>query len=322
MKKKGIENAGIDVSKNELVVADTASKSKVRQFDNTETGIGKLVEDLQRLQPKRIIVEATGGYERPVVAALAEKQLPVIVINPRQARDFAKASGQLAKTDAIDAKILAEFGMRIEPDVRPLPDATAVELAGLVARRRQLLVMRTAEKNRLHTAAAAAVRGSIRTVIETLDAQLEDVDQKLTSILENSPAWREKDNLLRSIPGIGPAVSRTLLADLPELGTLSRGEVAALAGLAPLNCDSGKSRGQRHVWGGRATVRTALFMASLSAVRFNPSLKAFYERLVGSGKAKKKALIATARKLVVMANAILKSGKPWKEGPEALPQAD
>jgi len=243
--------------------------------------------------------------------------LPVVVINPRQARDFAKATGQLAKTDAIDAAILAQFAEVVRPPVRPLPDAQTQELAALIARRRQLIEMRTAESNRLGSA-AKRVRPGIAAHLRWLDTQVARVDQDLTQAIRQSPVWRARDDLLQSTPGVGPVVTTTLLAELPELGTLTGKQIAALVGVAPLNRDSGLVRGTRTVWGGRASVRAALYMSALVAVRHNPVIKAFYLRLRAAGKAPKVALIACMRKLLTILNAMLKHQTPWRYEPAQL----
>jgi transposase len=261
-----------------------------------------------------IVLEATGGLEGALTGALVAAGLPVVVINPRQARDFAKATGQLAKTDAIDAAILAQFAEVVRPPVRPLPDAQTQELAALIARRRQLIEMRTAESNRLGSA-AQRVRPGIAAHLRWLDTQVARVDQDLTQAIRQSPVWRARDDLLQSTPGVGPVVTTTLLAELPELGTLNGKQIAALVGVAPLNRDSGLVRGTRTVWGGRASVRAALYMSALVAVRHNPVIKAFYLRLRAAGKAPKVALIACMRKLLTILNAMLKHQTPWRYEP-------
>jgi transposase len=302
---------GIDVAKARLDV-------HVRPLDqafavaNDPQGFTDLVARLLPLQPLLIVLEATAGLEQAAAATLATAGLPVVVVNPRYTRDFARAMGRLAKTDALDAQILAEFAERVRPPVRPLPDETARELEALLLRRRQLLEMRVAEENRLQATRTAKVRASLEAHITWLSEQLEQVDQELTRAIESSPVWRVKDELLQSIKGIGPTVSRTLLAELPELGTLSRQQIAALAGLAPINRDSGQRRGQRSIGGGRAEVRTALYMAALSARQYNPALRAFAQRLRDAGKAAKVCLIAVARKLLTIANAVVRDGRPWE----------
>jgi transposase len=282
---------------------------------NDPAGHDELVARLRALAPELIVLEATGGYEHAAAAALAAAGLPVAVVNPRQARDFAKALGLLAKTDALDAAALALFAERVRPAPRPLPDAAARAFEALLGRRRQLLDMRAAEHNRLGGPGPAAVRASLQAHVDWLSRQLDKVDKELSAAVEASPVWRAKDELLRSIKGVGPALSRTLLAALPELGTLTRQQVAALAGLAPLNRDSGTRRGQRCIGGGRAEVRALLSMAALSAARYNPALRAFSERLRRAGKAAKVRLVAVARKLLVIANAVLRDGRPWEPAP-------
>ena len=301
---------GIDVAKAHLDLADRAGAAV--RLDHDDVGIAAIVERLAAGPPSLIVIEATGGLETPLVAALAAAGLPVAVVNPRQVRDFARATGRLAKTDAIDAAVLAHFAEAIRPEARPVPDEQARALAALLARRRQLVEMRVAERNRLHTAATAAVRADIEAHIAYLSRQVDQHDRRLGEAIAASPVWRVKDELLRGIPGIGPVASRTLLAALPELGTLGRGKIAALVGLAPMNRDSGTLRGHRMVVGGRAEVRTALYMAALAAARYNPTLKAFYARLRAAGKPGKLALTAVARKLLVIADAILRSGRPWQ----------
>ncbi len=277
---------------------------------NDEAGIAALVARLQPLGPALIVCEATGGFERPAIAALAAAGLPVVVANPRQVRDFARATGQLAKTDVLDAGILALFAERVRPTPRALPDAAAQLLDAVLTRRRQLLEMLTAEKNRLGFAPKPLHRG-IRAHIRWLERQLDDVTKELADLIEASPVWRAKDDLLQSVPGVGPIVSYTLLGELPELGTLSHKQIAALVGVAPLARDSGTLRGKRLVWGGRASVRTALFMAALCGRRWNPTLKAFYDRLKAAGKPTKVALIACARKLLTLLNAMMRDNSRW-----------
>ena len=301
--------AGLDVGKDHLDLHVRPDGAAAR-FANDEPGIAAAVARLAAAGPGRIVVEATGGYEAPVVAALAAAGLPVVVVNPRQARDFARATGRLAKTDAIDAAALAAFAEAIRPPVRPLPDADAQALAALVARRRQLVEMRTAEQNRLGLAAPGVARG-IRDHIAWLDRQLDRVSRELAAAVEASPVWRAKDDLLQSAPGVGPVVSRTLLAELPELGTVSGRRIAALVGVAPVADDSGRRRGQRSIAGGRAGARSGLYMACLSAVRYNPVLRALYARLRAAGKPAKVALVAAMRKLVVILNAMLRDRRPW-----------
>jgi transposase len=263
-----------------------------------------------------LVVEATGGLERRIVRALAAAELPVIVVNPRQVRDFAKATGRLAKTDKIDAEVLAHFGEAVRPARRTLPAPASEELRALIARRRQITEMLTAETNRL-THSAKAVRKRIVAHIRWLEAELDRVDSELDQSIQQSPIWREQEDLLKSVPGIGPVISRTLLAELPELGELNRKQIAALVGVAPLNWDSGMMRGRRAIWGGRATVRAALYMAALVASRCNPKIREFHRRLRAGGKASKVALVACMRKLLTILNAMIKHRTRWSVIAEA-----
>lgn len=300
---------GIDVAKAWLDVADT-NQERGWRVANDGDGIAALVADLAARVPRLVVLEATGGHERAVTAALTVAGIAVAVVNPRQVRDFAKATGQLAKSDALDARILALFAQRVQPPARPLPDPVAQELAALLARRRQVLEMRTAEQNR-RPRLPARLRPALDAHLVWLSQQLAELDRELDQTLRASPVWREKEDLLRSIPGIGPVVARTLLGELPELGTCDRWEAAALAGVAPLNADSGTRRGKRCTWGGRGTVRAALYMAAISASRHDPVIRPYYRRLRGQGKPVKVALVACMRKLLTMANAILRDGVPW-----------
>lgn len=301
---------GIDVAKAQLDIAlrPTGERWAV---PNEDASITALVTQLEAVHPTLIVLEATGGFQRAVVAALAAAGLPVVVANPRQTRDFAKATGQLAKTDALDARALAHFAEAVRPTPRPLPTAQEAELRALLARRRQLVAMRTAEINRLGSA-PPSLHADLQAHIAWLDARLAALDDTLDTTLRASPVWRERETLYRSVPGIGPVSARTLLLDLPELGTLSRQRIAALAGVAPFNCDSGTMRGRRAIWGGRAPLRATLYMATLVAVRHNPVLKACYERLLAAGKAKKVALVACMRKLLTILNAMVKHQTPWQ----------
>jgi transposase len=305
---------GIDISKAKLDVAVHPSGERW-QVDNNAAGVASLAERLRTYTPERIVLEATGGYESVVAAALASEQLPVVVVNPRQVRDFARATGQLAKTDQLDAHVLAHFAAAIQPEVRPLPDATTRTLSALVARRRQLQDMLIAEQNRLMTAAVQdashALREQLGEHIDWLRRQIQDLDNELNQQIRSSPVWREREDLLRSIPGIGPIVSATLLSQLPELGQLDRKAIAKLVGVAPLSRDSGTLRGKRTIWGGRAAVRSVLYMAALVASRHNPRIRTFYQRLVAAGKARKLALVACMRKLLLLCNAILRNHTPW-----------
>jgi transposase len=300
---------GIDVAKAQLDIAlrPTGDRWAVT---NDEPGITALVTRLQEVAPQLIVLEATGGYQRAVVAALAAAALPIVVVNPRQVRDFAKATGQLAKTDALDARAVAHFAEAVRPTPRPLPDVQTEELRALLARRRQLIAMRTAEQNRLENT-SARLHADIGAHIAWLDQRVATLDDDLDTTLRASPVWRERETLYRSVPGIGPVCARTLVLDLPELGTLSRQRIAALVGVAPFNRDSGTLRGTRTTWGGRAHVRATLYMSTLVAVRYNPVLKTFYQRLCRAGKAKKVALTACMRKLLTILNAMAKHQKPW-----------
>jgi len=300
---------GIDVSKDALEVA-VRPGGKRWSARNDSSGLDSLVAALQEVQPQAIVMEATGGYEVPVAAILGAAKLPVAVVNPRQVRDFARATGTLAKTDGIDAQVLAHFAEAVRPVCRPLPDAQQQELEALLARRRQLVAMVTMEKNRLRSV-LAKVRPRLEAHIDWLEKELAEGDGELREFLQRSPLGREKDKLLQSTPGVGPVLSLTLLANLPELGTLDRHQVAALVGVAPFARDSGLLRGRRAIWGGRAPVRAALYMATLSAVRHNPVLRAFYQRLLAAGKAKKVALVACMHKLLTILNAMLKHRTPW-----------
>lgn len=300
---------GIDVSKARLDVA-VGSGNELYGVDNDARGAAELVSRLRKLCPELIVLEASGGLETVLVGELAAAQLPVAVVNPRQVRDFARANGQLAKTDALDAKVLALFAERMRPPLRALPDEQTRQLQAMVTRRRELVEMLTAERNRLSSVPAELHR-EIRAHIRWLEARLKDRDRDLDRTLRNSPLWREREDLLRSVPGVGPVLCATLLAGLPELGRLNRREVAALVGVAPLNHDSGTMRGRRTVWGGRAHLRAALYMGTLVGVRYNPVLRALYRRLLERGKAKKVALVACMRKLITILNAMLKHRTSW-----------
>jgi transposase len=302
---------GIDVSKAHLDSAIRPGTRTAARDPNDLAGITALVSRLRPLAPTLVVVEATGGLELPLVAALQVAKIPVAAINPRQARDFAKASGKLAKTDRIDAEVLAHFAEAIRPEARPLPSAEVQALDALLSRRQQLLEMRVMETNRLGSCADPTVRAGLERHLAWLGAEVADADLRLAEAVKASPAWREKDELLRSIPGLGPVSSLTLLAALPELGALDGGKLSALVGLAPFADDSGTRRGGRHVRGGRAVVRRVLYLAALSAVRHNPALKAFRDRLSARGKKPKVILTAVARKLLVIANAVIRTGLPW-----------
>lgn len=299
---------GIDVSAAWLDVAVHRQSWRVA---NTAEGVSRLLERLQELQPERVVLEPTGGYELPLLRALVGAGLPAALVNPRQVRDFARSTGRLAKTDSIDAIILSQFGQAVRPPVRSLADANSEKLKGLEARRRQLVEMVTSEKNRLRTAPEDIAR-EIREHIRWLERRLEEIDRQIAELLRASTHWREKDELLRSAPGVGPVLATNLLANLPELGTLNRRQIAALVGVAPFNRDSGAFRGRRVVWGGRSQVRAALYMAALVASRFNPVISVFYRRLCLAGKPKKVALTACMRKLLTILNSMLRYGRPWR----------
>jgi transposase len=301
---------GIDVSKAHLDAAIRPGSPVPRQA-NDPAGIAALVARLKPPAPAPVVVEATGGLELPLVAALQGAAIPVAAINPRQARDFAKATGRLAKTDAIDAEALAHFAAAVRPEPRPLASAEVRALDALLSRRQQLLEMPVMESNRLGTCHDPAVRAGLERHLAWLKAETADAERLLSEAIQASPAWREKDRLLRSIPGLGPLCSATLLAALPELGALGGGEVAALVGLAPFADDSGTHRGARHVRGGRSAVRRILDLAALSAVRFNPAMRVFRDRLAARGKRAKVILTAVARTLLVIANAVIRTGHPW-----------
>ena len=305
--------AGIDVAKDRLDLALRPSGT-VRTVACDAAGISGLVSELQSLGPSAVVLESTGGLELPLAGALAAASLPVVVVNPRQVRDFARATGRLAKTDALDARVLAHFAEAVRPAVRPLPDSDTQELHSLTARRTQVVEMLVAEKNRLGRA-SRAVAPRIRAHIQWLEQELDELDQGLQQMLRRSPVWREQDDLLRSVPGVGPQLSVALLADLPELGSLGRRQIAALVGVAPMNRDSGNMRGRRSVSGGRARVRAVLYMGALVAARHNPVIRSFYQRLLAAGKPKKLALTACMRKLLTILNSMVKTGQHWNPHP-------
>lgn len=300
---------GIDVSKACLDGASNPRQGRWR-FANDAAGIEALVAHVCRLRPVLVVLEATGGYERAVVSALAAAELPLVVANPREVREYARATKRLAKTDALDAEVLADFGEACKPPVRALPEGTVRELQARLLRRRQLTEMLTAERNR-RSQTPGSLRGRVEAHMAWLQQELDELDQDLDELIRCSPVWREQEQLLRSVPGVGPVVSRALLGGLPELGRLNRQQIAGLVGVAPLNRDSGSYRGRRSCWGGRAHVRSALYMAALVASRFNPVIRTFYHRLREAGKPPKVALTACARKLLVIMNSMLKTGQPW-----------
>ncbi len=301
---------GIDVAKDRLDVAVRPS-GEIFMAERTAAGIEHLIARLLQLAPKIVALEATGGYETIAAAAFASAGLPVVVVNPAQIRAFAKAIGQRAKTDPIDAAVIARFAEATKPDVRPLPDEETRLLADLVARRRQIVEMIGAERQREKRATAKSLKKSIARLVKALEKELSSADTDIGDAMRASPVWREKEDLLASVPGVGPAIARTLIAELPELGRLNRKEIAALAGLAPFTRQSGQWRGKSFIGGGRTSVRTALFMGAMVAKKHNPVLKVFFERLVAAGKPKMVALIAVARKLLIILNAILRDQKPW-----------
>jgi len=302
---------GIDIAKHYCDLAVIPDGTQKR-FMNDEEGQQAILAFILLLKPARIVIEASGGYEMWVARALAEGRLPVVAVNPRQVRDFARATGRLAKTDTIDAGILAQFAKAIQPDIRPLPEKEAEALRALVARRRQLIQMLTMEKNRLEKSPSAGSE-DIRNHIYYLTEALEKIDKDISRNIRKGPLWKEKETILTSTPGSGPVISCTLVAALPELGTLNRKAIAALVGLAPFNRDSGAYRGRRTIWGGRSHVRAALYMGTVSAIKFNPAIRSFYKRLVDAGKAKKLAITACMRKLLTILNTMMKNKATWIE---------
>jgi len=302
---------GIDVSKAHLDIAVRPHGEPWRERRD-ERGIAALTARLRALQPELVVLEATGGLEIELVASLLAAGVPTCVVNPRNVRQFAQAGGRLAKTDRLDAAVLAHFAEAMKPTPRPLPDAQTRALEALLTRRRQLVEMVTAEKNRL-AAAYENVRPSLQTHLQWLQHDLAQLDTTLHDEIRRSPAWREKDDLLQSVPGVGSVTAYTLIAALPELGQLTHKQISALVGVAPLNQDSGPRRGPRLVWGGRAEVRATLYMAALCGTRYNPVIKAFYQRLLAAGKRKKVALTACMHKLLIILNAMLRSGQPWRD---------
>lgn len=301
---------GIDVAKAGLDLAVHPS-GKRWSFSNDDRGIKDAVACLRGLSPALVVLEATGDLELPLTAALVVAELPVVVVNPRQIRDFAKATGKLSKTDALDAQVMAHFAATIRPQLRPIPDAQTQELSDILTRRRQIVEMIVAERNRLLTARGVVSEG-IQAHIAWLEQELSNINRDMGGKIRKSSVWREKEVLLRSVPGVGPVVSATLLAELPELGALNRRQIAALVGVAPLNRDSGNFRGKRSVWGGRAKIRAVLYMSTLVATRHNAVIRAFYQRLCAAGKEKKVALTACMRKLLTILNAMIKHRTPWR----------
>lgn len=302
---------GIDVSKSWLDVAVHDQEDEGFRTSNDETGIAGLVKRLKKLKPTLIVLEPTGGFEMLVVAELTHAGLPVVAINAKRIRDFARATGRLAKTDKLDAKVLAHFAAAVRPPLRSLRREEEEQLTALLTRRKQVLDMITIEKNRLVTV-RTKMRSDIEAHLQWLSKSLKALDKEIAEFIENSPIWKEKDALLQSVPGVGPVTSATMLGMVPELGQLNRQEIAALVGVAPMNKDSGKKQGKRRVFGGRAEVRSVLYMAALSAKKFNPLIQKFYERLIQHGKEKKVALTACMRKLLVILNAMMHSHQPWR----------
>jgi transposase len=313
MKKAAEIFVGIDISKAWLDIA-VHEREEVFRTSNDETGIASLVKRLKKLKATLIVLEPTGGFEMLVVAELTHAGLPAAVVNAKRVRDFARATGQLAKTDKLDAKVLAHFAAAVRPAVRNLRNEEEEQLAALLTRRRQIIDMLTVEKNRLVTV-RAKMRSDIQAHIQWLSSSLKELDQEIEDFIESTPAWKDKDALLQSVPGVGPVTSATMLGMLPELGLLNRQEIAALVGVAPVNKDSGKKHGRRRVYGGRADVRSVLYMAALAAKKFNPVIRKFYERLIQQGKEKKVALTACMRKLLVILNAMMHSNQPWRPQP-------
>lgn len=302
-------HVGIDISKDWLDMG-VLPEGISRRYSYTEEGLDELEEYLKGVAPERVILEATGGLEISVASRLAGAGLPVVVINPRQARDFAKAIGRLAKTDKIDALVLARFGESVKPEIRPLKEEEVQVFSAMNARRRQLSGMISMEKSRLGKA-SLKVRKGIEEHIAWLQESLREIDRDMDDQIKGSPVWKEKADLLQSFKGIGPVISRALLSDLPELGEVGPKQIAALVGVAPLNCDSGKRRGKMMIWGGRGHLRALLYMAAVNAIRFNPVIKSFYERLIGAGKRRKQALVACMRKILVILNAMLRTRSSW-----------
>jgi transposase len=308
------EFVGVDVSKDNLDVASWTS-NEYKRFQNDPIGIQELIEWLKPLQVELIVLEATGGLELPFVAELAFEKMPVAVVNPRRIREFARSISQLAKTDKLDARVIAHFGAATHPEARKLPTNDEEKLTALITRRRQIIEMLTAEKNRLHSA-RFSMKERIETHLSWLESELRDLDNEITKFIHQSPVWKEKDELLRSVPGVGPVTSATILAMLPELGTLNRKKIAALVGVAPVNKASGRRQKKRRVYGGRANVRSVLYMAALSASKHNPRIKAFYDHLIRMGKEKKVALTACMRKLLVILNAIIRVNQNFTLTPD------
>jgi transposase len=302
---------GIDVAKAEVEIKESISANTYSERNN-QAGIRKIVRRMLAIHATLVVMEASGGIEKSLARALTDAGIPVAVINPRQMRDFARSTGRLAKTDSIDAEIIALYAERIRPEPRGIPDADTEMLDALLTRRQQLIQAMTAEKNRLKQPASQVIHRSVRSVIRLLEKEIEHLTQAIKTFLVSCPALREKAELLQSVSGVGPVLAQTLMAAVPELGKVSRKQIAALVGVAPINRDSGTMRGRRTTWGGRSQVRSILYMATMSAIRRNPQIRAFYRRLTESGKKKMVALVACMRKLLVILNAILKHGTPWR----------
>lgn len=302
---------GIDVASDKLDLA-CYEGAKVLTFANSPRGIKQLVAHISNRGAARIVIEATGGYELPLLTALADAELPVVCINPRQLRSFATAVGELAKTDAIDARLIARFAHDVRPEIRSLPTAQQRRFGDLAARRRQLVSMRTAESNRLRTTCPPEIKLSIKKMLAFLDRQIAQLEQQLSKLVATDEKWQQRDQILQSVPGVATVTSQALLAELPELGQLEHKQIAKLAGVAPLNRDSGKFRGRRMIMAGRGAVRTALYMATLSASRFNPTIRRFYERLRSAGKPFKVAMVACMHKLLTILNAMIRSQTTWR----------
>jgi len=312
MEKKENTFVGIDIAKNELVVHVLPTEQQLTVPNSTE-GIKELVKQFKMIEPKQIVFEATGGLERELLTHLAAQGFAVTLINPKQARDLAKGLGELAKTDAVDARILARFAQLQCLPVRTLPSLEMQEMNDLVTRRQQLIQMRTMERNRLHSAREKSIKKSIEQIINSCTKQIEEIDARIEEMIANNPDWSEKDKIIQSVPGVGAKTSQVLISALPELGTLNRQEIAALAGLAPFCRDSGTKSGSRHIRGGRANVRAALYMATLSAIRCNKAFKEFYQRLIARGKKFKVAIVAAMRKMMTILNVMVKNNTVWKE---------
>ena len=302
---------GIDVSKEHLDLGCWPEGPSER-YANSDAGIEQMLADIQPLAPELIVLEATGGYQVLAASTLDAHGLPVVVVNPRHARDFAKSIGQLAKTDKLDARGLARFGHATKPEIRPLPDADSQRLQSLVARRLQLVEMRVAELNRQQQTTCELVSEDIAYQLRDLDERIASLQQEIESMIKHSELWQERIRLLRTAKGVGPVLAFSLVANLPELGRLNEKEIAKLVGVAPLNCDSGKSRGKRKTWGGRAPVRNALYMPTLSAIRWNPPIREMNERLVAKGKPGLVAIVACMRKLLIVLNAMMRDQRPWQ----------